>query len=80
MSFKPKNNANPNGRPVGAKAKPIKDKLENLLQKNFKVIERDLELSNAAERRDFFVKLAAVVISDLDTNCISTLLSNHNHA
>lgn len=63
MSFKSGNNANPKGRPTGAKGKPIKDKLESLLQKNFKVIEKDLQTAAPEVRRDFFVKLAAVVVN-----------------
>jgi len=80
MSFKANNNANPNGRPIGAKGKPIKDKLENLLQKNFRIIEKDLKTAAPEVRRDFFVKLAAVVVKDGDTNSVSNLLNGNHHA
>lgn len=70
----------PYGRPTGAKGKPIKDKLENLLKKNFRIIEKDLKTAAPEVRRDFFVKLAAVVVKDSDTNSVSNLLNGNHHA
>jgi len=80
MLFQSGNNANPAGRPKGANGKPIKEKLETLLQKNFKVIEKDLESAAPEVRRDFFIKLAAVVVANGSPELLNKLPINKDNA
>jgi len=79
MLFKTDNNATPTGRPKGAKGKPIKTKLGTLLNKNLRVIEKDLETAAPEVRRDFFIKLAAAVVNDTDPNFIGKFLNSNTN-
>lgn len=83
MLFQPGNNANPTGRPIGSKSKakkPIKSKLEEMLFKNLRVIEKDLKTADPEVRRDFFVKLAAVVVTDMNPTSASELFKSIENA
>lgn len=59
--FKPGQSGCPTGRPP--RKKPIKQRIENLLQSNLDKIEHEIETASPEERRDFFVKLIGVVSS-----------------
>jgi hypothetical protein len=57
--FQPGQSGFPSGRPP--RKKPIKQRIENLLQTNLDRIETEIETAAPAERRDFFIKLFGVV-------------------
>jgi hypothetical protein len=59
--FQPGQSGHPSGRPP--RKKPIKQRIEHLLQSNLDKIEQEIEAASPEERRDFFVKLVGVFSS-----------------
>jgi hypothetical protein len=63
MPFKKNTSGNPKGRPKKEQPAPIKNPLENLLEKNLPIIEQELEVATPDVRRSFFTDLAGAVFS-----------------
>ena len=62
MPFPPKNNANPTGRKVGSKnKKPLKIRIENLIEQNLDAIESAMETASIGERMGFVVGLCKLI-------------------
>jgi hypothetical protein len=64
--FQPGQSGCSSGRPPTKK--PIKQRIENLLQTNLDRIETEIETAAPAERRDFFIKLVNVLVSNQPQN------------
>lgn len=61
MPFKPNNNANPKGRTPGSKnrnKKPLRNRIEDLLLKNFDRLEQDIEMVSPEMRLGIIGSLA----------------------
>jgi len=64
MPFQPQNNANPKGRPTGAKNRnkqPLHNRIESLVLKNFDQIEKDIEVVAPEVRLEMIANLAGLV-------------------
>lgn len=62
MPFKKTVSGNPQGRPKGKKARPVKPMIEKLLEKSFPVIEQDMA-NNPEARIGFFKDLTKLVLT-----------------
>lgn len=70
MPFQPHNNANPNGRPKGAKTRnkqPLHNRIESLVLKNFDQIEKDIEVVAPEVRLEMIANLAGLVNQNKQT-------------
>jgi hypothetical protein len=70
--FQPGQSGFPSGRPP--RKKPIKQRIENLLQSNLDRIEQEIETASPEDRREFFVRLIGAVSGGSNTNHIAPTL------